>query len=445
MILSYNSPVFERLFLELNQTVLDVDDFSPDVVRSFIRALYAGSVKLDTKQFRDMSKLGKVFSVSWVQERCKEFWRGLLEKVDSKSPYSTLQFLVEEAHYVKSALKDPSYLDRFITKICGLENKVELFIQPYLVDYTLFEYSQLNLALQVAKPGQSCILKIMKMRIEKQGFAFDDASRYLLQNMDLFLCIEQDDEGFEEVFDLLTDTKKNLNIEDLCMVNRLYRSAIKEQLKRVNESKSTIKGQQKRINESKSRTSSQDARSSISKKENVDSPRISVTDSKSMHTERGRGGRGRGTGGPERGKRSRVYGRQGRGWLKARGRGQQMGRLLDEDRVAMRDLEEGGYGIQEPEMGEGRWRRGEGRGRGGGRGRGTGDGDWDRSLARRFDRGCGLWAGDGTVVGEWQEGGYGIQWDGEGDGKGSERRGGGRGTGDCDWGHGRVWYRGRGG
>ena len=32
VILSYNSAVFERLFLELNQTVLDVDDFSPDAV-----------------------------------------------------------------------------------------------------------------------------------------------------------------------------------------------------------------------------------------------------------------------------------------------------------------------------------------------------------------------------------------------------------------------------
>ena len=237
MILSYNSPVFERLFLELNQTVLDVQDFSPDLVRSFVKALYVGCVQLDTQQFREMRKLGRVYGVDWVQRRCREFWVGLLESVDSESPYSTLQFLLDEAQYAKSALKEPSYIDDFIKKISGLENRVEVFIQPYLVDYYALNDSQLDLAIQVAKPDPSCILKIIKTNAEKQGFVFDQSARYFLNNLNLCLCIEQDGELFEEVVDILTEPKTNLPNKDVYDINKLYRSTLREQLKRVKESK----------------------------------------------------------------------------------------------------------------------------------------------------------------------------------------------------------------
>ena len=77
---------------------------------------------------------------------------------------------------MNDALKDHSYIDRFITKICGLENKVGLFIlKPFMVDYIVLRDSHLNLAIQVATPFQSCILEIMKISVAKQGFVFDDA------------------------------------------------------------------------------------------------------------------------------------------------------------------------------------------------------------------------------------------------------------------------------
>ena len=176
VILSYNSPVFERLFLELNQTVLDVDDFSPDVVKCFVRALYGGRVKLDTRKFREMNKLGKVFSVSWVQDRCMEFWMDLLDKASSKSSFPTLKFLADEAQYVKSALKEPSYIDLFIKKVCGLEYRVEQFIQPYLIDYYTLENWKLDIAIQVAGRNPSCILKILKRKIVTQGYSLDQTS-----------------------------------------------------------------------------------------------------------------------------------------------------------------------------------------------------------------------------------------------------------------------------
>ena len=163
---------------------------------------------------------------------------GLLEKVNSTSySYNTLEFLVDEAQYVKSALQEPSYLDLFIKKMCSLENCVEVFIQPYLVDYSIRNMSQLDVVIQVAKPDPSCILMIMKTNFKKQGYRFDEASRYLLNKLDLCLTIKQDEELFEDVFDVLTEEVEEIATEDLTMINKLYRSSRKKHMRLMKESK----------------------------------------------------------------------------------------------------------------------------------------------------------------------------------------------------------------
>ena len=57
LILSFHSSEFVRLFLELNKSVLDMDDFSKESVKIFLEALYSGEIKLDRNLFRDVSRV----------------------------------------------------------------------------------------------------------------------------------------------------------------------------------------------------------------------------------------------------------------------------------------------------------------------------------------------------------------------------------------------------
>ena len=67
LILSFNSPVIERLVSTLQITSLDMDDFQETSVRCFVDCCYSGSVEmLDRDCFREVNKMAKVFEVEWL-------------------------------------------------------------------------------------------------------------------------------------------------------------------------------------------------------------------------------------------------------------------------------------------------------------------------------------------------------------------------------------------
>ena len=227
LILSYHSSVFVHLFLELHQTELEVDDFAGEAVKRFLGALYSGEILLEKDLFRDVNKLCHVFKVEWLAGRCGDYFTSLVGGVSPSSDYQTLLFLFEEARFCSRVMKCNKFLDLVLEKICSLENRAEIFVEPYMRNYCELETSQLDLMLKITRSNHVFLLKIMKKNLESKGKIFDEASRYLLQNVDLCKCISEDEASFEELFDVL-DSATQSSDSDASFVNTLYRRSMKE-------------------------------------------------------------------------------------------------------------------------------------------------------------------------------------------------------------------------
>ena len=223
MILSYNSPVFKKLFLELCQSSLIMDDFSPDVVKSFIRALYAGKMNIEKNDFRELNKLSKVFEVQWAVDRCTSFWQNELNKTNiAGALYASLKWLVEEAQYTKTVLKNGILNRLFTDRLLSDPNRMK-FIEPYMHDYLMMDNSQLDFVVEATKPQPEHLLGIIRMNIEKQGYILDRVSRYLLTNIDLLRCLESSETVFEEIFDILTEKITDISGIDFKWISNIYR------------------------------------------------------------------------------------------------------------------------------------------------------------------------------------------------------------------------------
>ena len=227
LILSYHSSVFVHLFLELHQTELEVEDFVGEAVKRFLGALYSGEILLEKDLFRDVNKLCHVFKVEWLAERCGDYFTSLVGGVSPSSDYQTLLFLFEEARFCSRVMKCNKFLDLVLEKICSLANRAEIFVEPYMRNYCELETSQLDLMLKITRSNPVFLLKIMKKNLESKGKIFDEASRYILQNVDLCKCISEDEASFEELFDVLDFATRSSDSNAL-FVSKLYMKSVKE-------------------------------------------------------------------------------------------------------------------------------------------------------------------------------------------------------------------------
>ena len=230
LILSYHSSEFVRLFLELNQSVLEMDDFSKESVKIFLEALYSGEIQLDRNLFRDVNKMCHVFKVDWLSRRCGEYFESLVGDIRPSTDYQTLLFLFEEARFSVKVMKSNMMIDIVLKKICGLENRAELFAERYMKNYKELGTDQLDLMLHTTKNNPVTLLKIMKKNVACEPKLLDDVSRYLLQHIDLSKCIRENRHLFEDIFDILDKITSSCD-HDALFVNKLYRSSVRESLK----------------------------------------------------------------------------------------------------------------------------------------------------------------------------------------------------------------------
>ena len=129
-------------------------------------------------------------------------------------------------------MKCNKFLDLVLEKICSVENRAEIFVEPYMRNYCELETSQLDLMLQITRSNPVFLLRIMKKNLESKGKIFDEASRYLLQNVELCKCISDDEASFEELFDVL-DSATQSSDSDALFVNSLYRRSTREFKKKM--------------------------------------------------------------------------------------------------------------------------------------------------------------------------------------------------------------------
>ena len=96
VILSYNSPVIDHMTTSLHMTSVDMLEFGEAAVRVFVDAAYSGTAEGITRDtFRDINKIASVFEMTWLVEKCAEYFNEVVESVKTPS-YEELFFLLKK-------------------------------------------------------------------------------------------------------------------------------------------------------------------------------------------------------------------------------------------------------------------------------------------------------------------------------------------------------------
>ena len=96
-IMSFNSPVIKKITIEDGRTTVDVLDFSKDAILCFLVTRYLGNLKNISKAiFRDVNKIANVFEVTWLADRCFEYFKSLTDVVKEDNIADQV-FVFEEA------------------------------------------------------------------------------------------------------------------------------------------------------------------------------------------------------------------------------------------------------------------------------------------------------------------------------------------------------------
>ena len=229
VILALNSPVIERMFGETEQAPqLDLSEYSRAAVIQFIEAVYTGQLKLDTVLFRDVHKLAFDFEVSWLQKRCE----GYLEKLISQAvqdDYDSVYYLLEETRQTAELTQDRTLLNIVIEKISSNFNKSD-FVTRYMADYITLSTSQLDIMIFVSRDQPTLLVKIVIQHIESNKLMFDEATKYILTNLDLLSCLIADKDLYDCLFDLLFEKVVNLSFDDLKLIVTLHKSTFEAYL-----------------------------------------------------------------------------------------------------------------------------------------------------------------------------------------------------------------------
>ena len=108
-IMSFNSPVIKKMTLEDGRTTVDVQDFSKEAVLCFLGASYSGTLGNISKTiFRDVNKVANVFNVTWLADRCFDYFKTLTDAV-TEDNIADQVYVFEEAMLVLEKLKKRDY------------------------------------------------------------------------------------------------------------------------------------------------------------------------------------------------------------------------------------------------------------------------------------------------------------------------------------------------
>ena len=209
VILSFNSPVIDHMTTTLHMTSVDMLEFSEAAVQVFVDAAYSGTAEGLTKGvFRDINKIANVFEMSWLVDKCAEYFKLLVDSVKHTSQ-EELWFLLQEAGYVSEHLDKLDLLDLTIKKIESVGCKQE-FLEKYLKDAEKLSPKKLDVVIKLAGSDVQIVVKaIVKQltelfKVPTTTLQLPESYQYLLENSNLSLCRQTDKDLFEKLFDVLS-------------------------------------------------------------------------------------------------------------------------------------------------------------------------------------------------------------------------------------------------
>ena len=204
IIISFNSPVIEDLVTNLFQSVIEVEEYSKDVVQCFLEATYSGEVKNITKaNFRDINKMGHVFEVSWIVDWCYDYFKSLLRAVESVD-YDNQLFLFEEAMFVLTKLKKKNYVDLVINSFTTLVCCTKDFVTKYLSDLSVCSTIVLDVIIEmVGKEQEDILIGVLVNHLEERKCVVDDKTRHVLRGISFKLCKPSQEVVYRKLIGLL--------------------------------------------------------------------------------------------------------------------------------------------------------------------------------------------------------------------------------------------------
>ncbi|XP_063690662.1 uncharacterized protein LOC134823202 isoform X2 [Bolinopsis microptera] len=192
MIMSYNSPVIDKLTTNLFQSTLEMDDFTKPAVDCFVEALYSGEVdKLEKDIFEEVNKMAHVFDVSWLTKRCLKFYKADVLKFENNS-YKEMLFACEIASRAHYNLKDSKYVSCFVKNVTFSGNGKFIFLQRYMAGFSALPKRRIDMSLVIAANDLNMIsnfvISYISSTLKCKGL--DDNSLYMLQKLDIqkFSC-----------------------------------------------------------------------------------------------------------------------------------------------------------------------------------------------------------------------------------------------------------------
>ncbi|XP_063690657.1 uncharacterized protein LOC134823200 isoform X2 [Bolinopsis microptera] len=187
MIMSYNSPVIDKLTTNLFQSTLEMDDFTKPAVDCFVEALYSGEVdKLEKDNFEEVNKMAHVFDVSWLTKRCLKFYKAEVLKFENNS-YEEMLFACEIASRAHYNLKNSRYVSCFVNNVAFSGNGKFVFLHRYMPGFSKLPKRRIDMSLAIAANDLNiignCLISYISLTLECKGL--DENSLYMLQKLDL--------------------------------------------------------------------------------------------------------------------------------------------------------------------------------------------------------------------------------------------------------------------
>ena len=219
--LTANSPKFRRIFGELRHDEHEIEDFSPEAVKTFINLLEKKWLDhLEDRLFREIHKLAVVFEVSWLKESCRSWLKGKMGPASCAlmCSHEDRRFLFEECWFMADKWGDKSMMNELISKLISL-TRIKNFLSNYLSDIKELKPGQIDALLQLGGAKVKHFLNIIRQNVAGQKH-LDPNLKYLLQNFNLALCSEVYEELYLELMDTLSNLS-DISVTDLRFIHQL--------------------------------------------------------------------------------------------------------------------------------------------------------------------------------------------------------------------------------
>ena len=233
-ILTADSRMFRYLIADLKYNEHEIDDFSPKAVYLFLVFLKDKQLgDFEDALFRELHKLAVVFQVDWLTNSCRSW---LVRKMDSATENLEITFLFDECFYISKQWDEKFVLQELVSRLALKDNSS--FLSEYMYDIDKLESSQLDILLKLGGSNVDLFLRIILQNLTGQR-NLNGKLKYLIQNMNLALCLERNEELYLHVFDTIS-TLSEISVTDLRSVFKMMSDTVRLVSSRKVQRKKTV-------------------------------------------------------------------------------------------------------------------------------------------------------------------------------------------------------------